>query len=150
MCVLRCTGESFVVEAVIVLVGDAGLGMVRDGFPGDLAEDPVEIGRGVVDDGEDFLVDEGGGFPVEGRVENVALETIEAGTEVEYNYSIDISGKVVAIGGRMLESAARTIINQFFRRLTAQIGGEDGGAPDGAAAGGSFWQWLRRLFGAGK
>ena len=30
------------------------------------------------------------------------------------------SGKVAAIGGRMLEAATRMVINQFFKRLTAR------------------------------
>ena len=81
---------------------------------------------------------------------HVILKATEAGTEVQYDYSIDISGKVVAIGGRMLESATRTIINQFFKRLTAQIGGKEGAGPDGQAEGKSFWQWLLHLLGAGK
>ena len=44
-----------------------------------------------------------------------------------------------AVGGRMLEGAARILVKQFFERLAAQIGG----APTAAAA--PRWQWWRRL-----
>jgi len=81
---------------------------------------------------------------------HVTLKATEVGTEVQYDYSIDISGKVVAIGGRMLESATRTIINQFFKRLTAQISGKEGAGADGQADGKSIWQWLLHFLGAGK
>jgi hypothetical protein len=47
----------------------------------------------------------------------------------------------------MLDGATRVVIGQFFKRLTANFGGLE----DAAAAGGDgFWQWLLRLFGAGK
>jgi 2-furoyl-CoA dehydrogenase large subunit len=41
---------------------------------------------------------------------------------VDYNYKIAISGKVAAIGGRMLDGAARGVIGLFFRQLVAATG----------------------------
>jgi len=38
-------------------------------------------------------------------------------TRLDYDYKITVSGKIAAIGGRMLDSATRTIIRQFFERL---------------------------------
>lgn len=38
-------------------------------------------------------------------------------TVVDYDYTITITGKAAAIGARMLDSATRTIIHHFFRRL---------------------------------
>ncbi len=87
---------------------------------------------------------------------HVSLAPSAAGTEVTYDYEIEISGKVAAIGGRMLDNATRMVINQFFKRLTANFGGlEEGGKEEkaaltGGAKGSALWQWLKRLFGAGK
>jgi 2-furoyl-CoA dehydrogenase large subunit len=52
-----------------------------------------------------------------------------AGTRVDYIYSVQISGKLAAVGGRMMDGAARALINQFFKRLVGQVG--DAGAPAG-------------------
>lgn len=82
---------------------------------------------------------------------HVSLAPSAAGTEVSYDYEIEISGKVAAIGGRMLDSASRMVINQFFKRLTANFGGsEEEAAVTGGAKRPSLWQWLLRLLGAGK
>jgi 2-furoyl-CoA dehydrogenase large subunit len=54
----------------------------------------------------------------EGRVR---LEAENGGTRVSYDYSAEITGKVAAVGGRLLESAARAIVNQFFERLVRQL-----------------------------
>ena len=56
----------------------------------------------------------------EGRVR---LEPHGGGTEVTYAYTVEVSGKVAAVGGRMLEGAARFVVGQFFERLAAQVGG---------------------------
>lgn len=45
------------------------------------------------------------------------------GTLVTYRYTAEVGGKVAAVGGRMLDSAARLIIGQFFDRLIARAGG---------------------------
>jgi 2-furoyl-CoA dehydrogenase large subunit len=56
----------------------------------------------------------------EGRI---SLETYDNGTQVSYLYGIDVNGKVVAVGGRMLSGATRALIAQFFRQLVDQVGG---------------------------
>ena len=56
----------------------------------------------------------------EGRVR---LEPHDGGTKVTYTYTVEVSGKVAAVGGRMLEGAARFVVGQFFERLVAQVGG---------------------------
>lgn len=53
----------------------------------------------------------------------VTLEPTEEGTRVRYSYEATIGGKVAAVGGRMLDGAARVIIAQFFERLIRQLGG---------------------------
>ena len=73
----------------------------------------------------------------------ITLQPVEGGTEVNYTYAVSLSGKVAAVGGRMLDGAARTIIGRFFKNLisvlTPQPDGED--PPKGI---------LKRMFGGGE
>ena len=62
------------------------------------------------------------------------------GTRITYDYRVEISGKVAAIGGRMLEGAAKMVVGQFFTRLAAQIGGEL--VSETSSPAGSWWQRL--------
>jgi 2-furoyl-CoA dehydrogenase large subunit len=48
------------------------------------------------------------------------------GTRIDYDYAVEISGKVAAIGSRMLDGATKVLIGQFFHRLTAELGVGDG------------------------
>ena len=75
---------------------------------------------------------------------NIRLEAVEGGTRVSYDYGFDISGKVAAIGGRMLDGTARVVVNQFFQRLAA-LTGAPGAAP--AETPSSWWQRLLKLLG---
>jgi 2-furoyl-CoA dehydrogenase large subunit len=70
----------------------------------------------------------------------VDLSPVPGGTRVAYRYSVAVAGKVAAVGGRMLEGAARMLIAQFFERLIARAGGEP-------ASRGSLWRRLLRFFG---
>lgn len=72
----------------------------------------------------------------------VRLAPTEGGTRVEYDYWVEISGKVAAVGGRMLEGASRIVIGQFFERLVAQVGGPPVAIP--------WWRRLLRIFGVGR
>ena len=51
-----------------------------------------------------------------------------------------LTGKVAAVGGRLLEGATRVVISQFFERLVAQVG-----EPGIAAV--PWWRRLLRLLG---
>jgi 2-furoyl-CoA dehydrogenase large subunit len=53
------------------------------------------------------------------------LRPTTGGTQVDYSYTVTISGKVAAVGGRMMDGAARALINQFFKRLVNQVGDTD-------------------------
>jgi 2-furoyl-CoA dehydrogenase large subunit len=66
--------------------------------------------------------------------------TAEGGTRVTYRYAVEIGGKVAAVGGRMLDGAARILIGQFFERLIAHAGGP-------AAKPSSLWRRLLQLIG---
>jgi 2-furoyl-CoA dehydrogenase large subunit len=78
-----------------------------------------------------------------GRVRLVAEGS---GTRVSYEYNIEIGGKVAAVGGRMIEGAARVVVGQFFQRLVSQVDRTPG---SGAPAGGSWWERLMRKLGIG-
>ncbi|SMF80101.1 2-furoyl-CoA dehydrogenase large subunit [Tistlia consotensis] len=78
--------------------------------------------------------------------------TPEGGTRLDYDYEADVGGKVAAVGGRLLDGAARLVIGQFFAALGRQAGGgtkgggaTDGGATDGAGAAGPWTGLLGRL-----
>ncbi len=71
----------------------------------------------------------------------VRLSAEQDGTRIAYDYTVDIGGKVAAVGGRMLEGAAKIVIGQFFARLAAQVAG--GGAE-------SWWRLLLRKLGLGR
>lgn len=75
----------------------------------------------------------------------VTLEATEGGTRVSYDYEVEISGKVAAIGGRMLEGAADMIFKQFFKRLGDQVQGKEV-QPDVALP---WWKRLLKLLGIG-
>jgi 2-furoyl-CoA dehydrogenase large subunit len=44
-------------------------------------------------------------------------------TVVTYRYEAAIGGKVAAVGGRLLDGAAKFVIGQFFAALAAHAGG---------------------------
>ena len=52
---------------------------------------------------------------------HVVLEPDSGGTRIAYTYEARIGGKVAAVGGRMLDGAARVLIDQFFKRLAGQV-----------------------------
>jgi 2-furoyl-CoA dehydrogenase large subunit len=71
----------------------------------------------------------------------VTLEPVGEGTLVTYRYEVKAAGKVAAVGGRMLDGAARALIRQFFNSLVHQAGGAK---PAG------WWIRLKRLLGLAK
>jgi len=54
----------------------------------------------------------------------VTLEPDGEGTLLRYDYAADVSGKVAAVGSRMLEGAAKIVLNQLFEQLGREAGGE--------------------------
>ena len=60
----------------------------------------------------------------------------DGGTLVRYSYSVELSGKVVAVGGRMIRGAAKQLIDRFMHALVQQAGRDDGPRdPSGGLAG---------------
>jgi len=54
----------------------------------------------------------------------ITLSEAGEGTTIAYTYDAEIGGKVAAVGGRLLDGAARVIIRQFFEALARKVGGE--------------------------
>ena len=54
----------------------------------------------------------------------VELAPHEGGTRLTYDYEAEVSGKVAAVGGRMLEGAAKVVLRQLFESLGRQAGGK--------------------------
>ena len=73
---------------------------------------------------------------------DIAQTRCQIGTRLEYTYSFTLSGKIVAVGARMIESASGIVLQQLFQRLGRVAGGQT------PAAG--LWQWIKRLFGIAK
>ena len=71
------------------------------------------------------------------------------GTQIDYDYAVTVSGKVAAVGGRLLDGATQIVMRQFFERLARQVR-----SPDIATPPHGFLARLRRalasLFGAGR
>jgi 2-furoyl-CoA dehydrogenase large subunit len=54
----------------------------------------------------------------------VELAATEKGTLLSYDYEAQVSGKVAAVGGRMLEGAAKVVLSQLFESLGRQAAGK--------------------------
>ncbi|MEX3969629.1 xanthine dehydrogenase family protein molybdopterin-binding subunit [Paraburkholderia caribensis] len=54
----------------------------------------------------------------------VELTKTEKGTLLSYDYEAQVSGKVAAVGGRMLEGAAKVVLSQLFESLGRQAAGK--------------------------
>ena len=112
---------------------DMGVGPIRGRFEADIAlfdlDEPKQLSlRGSV-------IGALGSGSGEGTV---TLEPSDGGTLVKYNYEVKVAGKVAAVGGRMLDGAARALIGQFFNGLVRQTGG---------ASSVGLWSRFRGLFG---
>ena len=120
-------------RAVVTL----GVGPVRGRFDADVALSNLEPPNSAVLSGR--LVGALGAANGSGRM---VFASAEGGTRIDYEYEVHLSGRAAMIGGRMMQGAARQVVNQFFRRFTAALGGEDAPAPARRLG------WWQRLFGA--
>lgn len=81
----------------------------------------------------------------------VSLEPHDGGTRLRYDYSAEVSGKVAAVGSRMLEGAAKIVLNQLFEQLGRAAGGGDGATtPSSAPQQRTWWQRLLAALGLTK
>jgi carbon monoxide dehydrogenase subunit G len=62
----------------------------------------------------------------------VTLEPSDEGaTKLTYGVTAQVGGKLAQIGSRLVDSAARKMANEFFRRFTGRLAGENGAGTDG-------------------
>ena len=54
---------------------------------------------------------------------DITLTPTESGTELAYTYDVHVSGKVAAVGGRMMDGAARSIVGRFFKNVASTLAG---------------------------
>jgi 2-furoyl-CoA dehydrogenase large subunit len=66
----------------------------------------------------------------------VELTPTAKGTSLSYDYEAQVSGKVAAVGGRMLEGAAKVVLTQLFESLGRQATGKPVGGDS----------WLKKVF----
>lgn len=95
-----------------------GVGMVKARFAAEIALSDLDPPRS--------LRLAGSGLSPIGAARGSARVTLEAegaGTRLGYDYAADVSGKVAAVGARMLEGAARIVLEQLFVQLGRQAGG---------------------------
>lgn len=119
-------------------VAKVGVGPVRGTFTANarfLALDPPRALQFEVDAAGPLGASRGGG--------SVTLVPEGGGTRVRYEYGIDLSGKIAAVGSRMIESASRVLIGAFFEALARRAAPP--GAPPPARL--TLWQRLLRLLG---
>lgn len=72
----------------------------------------------------------------------VELQAEGGNTRLVYNYQAAVSGKVAAVGSRLLESAARLVLNQLFEQL-----GKVAGKPAQTSETVSWWRRLLKMLG---
>lgn len=53
----------------------------------------------------------------------IALRRLESKTLLSYSYHANVTGKLAAIGSRLLEASARVVLNQLFRSLASEAEG---------------------------
>jgi 2-furoyl-CoA dehydrogenase large subunit len=80
---------------------------------------------------------------------NLRMEKTASGTRIDYDYAVTATGKVVSVGGRLLDGAAAIIIRQFFERLARQLNPLAAPPPSQASLWRRFLNFLRRLSGGG-
>ncbi|MDA1325004.1 MAG: molybdopterin-dependent oxidoreductase [Proteobacteria bacterium] len=114
-----------------------GVGPVRGRFSADVGlSDLVEPERATLS---------GGVIGPLGAAKGTGHITLTAegdGTRVTYDYAIELTGTVASVGGRLLEGATKSVVNQFFQRLVAQVGGTAAAGPTE-----SLWRLLLRTLG---
>ena len=80
----------------------------------------------------------------------VRLADEGGGTLMSYDVKADVGGKLAQLGGRLIDSTAKKLADQFFEKFTTVVGGPP---PDETAAANAPAKkpgWFRRLLGRGK
>lgn len=64
----------------------------------------------------------------------VMLTPIEGGTRLDYSVNAQVGGKVAQLGQRLIDGAAKSLAEDFFKRFDAEMTRRHGPAPAPAAA----------------
>ncbi len=78
------------------------------------------------------------------------LTPTDVGTLVKYSYSVDLSGKIASVGGRLIRGAARHLIDRFMRALVRQAIGDEPEAQPRPTGSGSLWTKIKNVLGGGQ
>ncbi|MGB1161566.1 MAG: CoxG family protein [Alphaproteobacteria bacterium] len=62
---------------------------------------------------------------------SVALADIEGGTELSYEVSANMGGKIAQLGARLMTSTAKKYADRFFEAFAEQVGGKLEDEPEG-------------------
>jgi 2-furoyl-CoA dehydrogenase large subunit len=116
-----------------------GIGLVKARYEAEIELSELDPPRGLRLSGKG--VSALGASEGSGRVN---LQPTPNGTRLSYDYQAAVSGKVAAVGGRMLEGAARIVLKQLFEQLGRQAAGEI------AAPRLSWWRRFLRWLGIAK
>jgi hypothetical protein len=82
------------------------------------------------------------GFAKGGAV--VRLSPDGGATLMRYEVKADVGGKIAQLGGRLIDSTAKKLADDFFRKFTNIVGGVDATAHAAAPARQGWFGWLRR------
>ncbi len=100
-----------------------GVGPVKGRYKADITLSDLDPPHGVTLTGT-----VSGGLGDGGGTGRVTLEADgKGGARIGYTYEAAVGGKVAAVGGRLLDGAARVIIGGFFAALARRAGGAGGG-----------------------
>jgi len=94
----------------------AGVGPIKGSFAGEVALSDIVRG-------ESYRMSVKGKSTV-GYVDGgaaIRLESTGEGTRVHYDGDAKISGKIAAIGSRLIDAAAKTVARQFFTALAREV-----------------------------
>jgi carbon monoxide dehydrogenase subunit G len=72
------------------------------------------------------------------------------GTLMMYDVKADVGGKLAQLGGRLIDSTAKKLADQFFEKFTTVVGGPPPGEPAEADAPAKKPGWFGRMLGRGK
>jgi 2-furoyl-CoA dehydrogenase large subunit len=110
----RIGAHSFTASVVL------GIGPVKGRFDAEIGLFDLEEPRSALLKGR--LLGALGTASGEGRL---TLSAQNGRCRIDYRYDIHLSGRAAMIGGRMLDGAARHLINEFFRRFARSLGRAD-------------------------
>jgi uncharacterized protein len=85
------------------------------------------------------------GFAKGGAV--VRLSADGGATLMRYEVKAEVGGKIAQLGGRLIDSTAKKLADEFFQKFTAVVGG---GASAGTAPAPAKKGWFKRWFGKGR